>query len=394
MAITIEQQPNAYATVYNEMIVTASSTNSGQTDFSYIFEVCDSVGTQLRLLRIPPEIDYAYGISDVARVLESYVGTDFFKNNGTGDTRDCDNSFYSYEIEIGEEYDVSGTLTQFLDLASFTGICLNAGVIYNDFINWNYTDYDLDGSTKQFLTYDIAKTVTSDQEGYTHFLNTSTVSKFVVKTYQEDGTLIQTAEFANSATSTVGQFASAPASLNAVTLLTGAGSQPVITSSVAYYTIYADNTGQVSKTYTFNVKDDCGDGAVLHFLNDLGGFDSFPFVTYQESYDIKREKYKQRPKRIQSDGSYTFTTYDRENVQYHTKRMKKAKVKSDFLSDEESIWLRQLVDSPEVYLEYGGNFYSVLPTASNYEVKEYDYNDMFQLELDLEFSVDGYRQRY
>src|SRR6056300_864289 len=116
MAITIETQPQAFSTVYNPMEVVASSTNSSETDFSYIFEICDSVGTTLETLRIAPEPNYAYGVCDVARVLESYLTTDFFKTVGTADTQDCDNSFYSFEIEIGEEYDVAGTLTRFNDL--------------------------------------------------------------------------------------------------------------------------------------------------------------------------------------------------------------------------------------------------------------------------------------
>jgi len=397
MAITIETTPQDYAPVYNPLIVVASSTNSGNTDFSYIFEICDSSGTTLRTLRIPPEILYAYGVSDVARVLESYVNedgaSDFFLVNGTGDTRDCDNSFYDYQIKIGEEYDVSGTLTQFLNLGSFTATALNGSLAELPFINWDYTDYDLDGTSKLFLTDTIDKEVLLTGEGYTNFLNTSTVTNFRVQTYDSTGSIIKDVEFLNSSTSTVGQFASSPASLNAVTL--SVGLQPVVDSSTAYYEIFAENGGsQVSTKFRYNVKSDCGDGVVVHFKNDLGGFDSFPFITYKERFDIKREKYKQNPNRLDAAGGYTYSTLDREQVQYHTKRTKRVRMNTDLLTDEQSVWLRQLVDSPEVYIAYEGNTYSVLLTATNYDVKEYDYNDMFQLEIDVEFSIEEYRQRY
>ena len=63
MAITIEQQPRDYATVYNDIVITASSTNVSEDSFNYIFEVYDSANTTLlRTLRIPAEIDYGYGV--------------------------------------------------------------------------------------------------------------------------------------------------------------------------------------------------------------------------------------------------------------------------------------------------------------------------------------------
>lgn len=397
MAITIETTPQDYGPVYNPLIVVASSTNSGQTDFSYIFEICDSSGTTLRTLRIPPEILYAYGVLDVARVLESYVNedgaTDFFKTQTIADTLDCFNSYYQYTIKIGEEYDIAGTLTQFLDLANTTKFTFNGGILFEDFINWDHTDYELDANTKRFLTDDIDKPTLLSQEGYTHYLGAKQPSGFRIKTYQEDGTLIDTYEFANALTSEFSSFASAPTSLNNVTLTTG--TQPVIDSDVSYYEIHSlALTTQTSRVYTYKIKEDCGEGAVLHFKNDLGGFDWFPFITFKESYDIKREEYKQNPQRLQSDGTYVFNTLDRERIQYHTKRTRKAKLNTDFLTDAEWVWLRQLVDSPEVYLELDGTFYSVLLTANNYQEKEENHDGFTFLEVNIEFSIEEYRQRY
>ena len=393
MAITINQQPQDYSTVYNEMIVSVESTNTAQTDFSYIFEVCTSGGTVLRTLRIPPEPNYAYGVSDVGRVLESYLGTDFFKTNGSGDTRDCDNSFYAYQIKIGEEYFSGGVLTQFLDLDNFSLTCINGSLKYYDFVNYDYTDYELDGITKQFLTDDFEKTVIFNQEGHTNFLNITTITHFRVQTYDATGSIEKDVRFANSATSDIGSFASAPTDLNNATLTTGV--QPVIQATTAYYDIFAENAGtQVSALHRFNIKGNCGDGVVLHYLNDYGGFDSFPFITYKEKFDIKREKYKQNPNRLQSDGSYVFSTLDREQVQYHTKRSKRATLNTDFLSDNQFISLRQLVDSPEVYLEKDGVVYSVLLTANNYDVNQEDYDGFTTLTVEIEFSIEGYRQRY
>ena len=164
MAITINQQPQQFSTVYNQMIVSCESTNTGQTDFSYIFQILDNSATVLRTLRIPPEPRFSYGVSDVARILESELGTNFFKNETIADTIDSSNASFEYEIRIGEEYDVAGTLTQFTNLASFTAKCINGGLSFTNFINYDYTDYELDAPLKKFLTNDIDKKVIDNQE--------------------------------------------------------------------------------------------------------------------------------------------------------------------------------------------------------------------------------------
>ena len=358
MAITINTQPQRVQTVYNQIIVVATSTNISEDSFSYIFEICDSSGTTLRTLRIPPEINYSKGVTDVARVLESYLGTDFFKTNGTSDFRDCNNSHYDYQIKVGEEYEVAGVLTQFLDLANFNASAINGSLIFEDFINFQSSSIELDGPAKQFLTEDIDKEVLLSQEGYTHFYNDTAPTDFEVNTYNSSGTLLSTGTFTNAASTNVSSFGSAPTSLNSMTLATG--SQPLIDSNTSYYEITAQNAGDVSKTYRYNIKSNCGDGVVLHFLNNLGGFDWFPFLTYKESFGIERETYKKNPNRLAADGSYNFSTLDREVTQYHTKKTRKAKLNTDYLSDSQYEWLIQLVDSPEVYMEKDGVFYSML----------------------------------
>lgn len=392
MAITINQQPQQFSTVYNQMIVSCESTNTGQTDFSYIFEILDNSATVLRTLRVPPEVRFTYGVSDVARILESELGTNFFKNETIADTIDSSNASFEYEIRIGEEYDVSGTLTQFLNLASFTAKCTNGALSFTNFVSYDYTDYELDAPLKKFLTNDIDKRVIENQEGYTSFLNNPAPSNFRILTYDAAGTLLKDATWNNVATADIAQFASAPLSLNAVTLTSG--TQPLIEDDTSYYEIFAENSGVVSDRYQYNIFKTCGEGAVLHFLNDLGGFDWFPFIKIKQSFAIERNKYKQQPQRLQADGTYNFATIDREIVQYHTKRTETARLNTDYLTDAEYVWLRQLVDSPEVYLELNNVFYSVIINANNYDVQEDDYDGMTFLELDIEYSVEGYRQRY
>ena len=394
--ITITQLPKTFAPVYNDMVVVASSTNIAQTNFSFIFEVYDAANTTLlSTQRIAPEYQYGYGVLNASRILESYVSTDFFANL-TGDIKSNTSSFDGYTIRIGEEYDVTGTLTQFLDLANTSDFYFNGSILQNDWINFTITDYELNGTTKKFLTDSPSDLKTSiNDEGYTSMYNATVTNKVVYKTYDSAGALIQTAEIDISAiTDKIISIPSAPVSINAVTLTSG--SQPVITSSVATYTMQVQNSGgtQISEQKTYTV-DSCNRGRI-HFLNDLGGFDAFNFTAAKTNkYQFKKEYYKQQPNRLSAAGLYEYSSTDREWVQHYTNQKETVKLVSDWITDEESQWLRQLFSSPEMYLELDGVIRSLKGIKeTNYEVKEYEYNELFNLTIEFEFSIDNYRQRY
>ena len=132
MAITIKQSPIEYTSVYNSVVFTCSSSNVAEPKFNFIFEIYDTTNTTLlRTLRIPPEINYSYGVSDVSRVLEDYVGTDFFKYDTDTQPKEAPNSYFKYYIRIGEEYEVAGVITQFLNLYSAPDTIFNGSLKYS-----------------------------------------------------------------------------------------------------------------------------------------------------------------------------------------------------------------------------------------------------------------------
>ena len=171
MAITIKQTPQDFSTVYNPYVVTCSSTNVAQPKFNFIFEIYDSTNTTLlRTLRVPPEINYSYGVSDISRVLEDYIGTDFFKKLAGTEFKDCYNSYLGFSIRIGEEYEVASVITQYLNLYQYTQTVVNASLKYSSFVNYNAYDYELDGVTKKLLTNITNRKVDRTDEGFINFM--------------------------------------------------------------------------------------------------------------------------------------------------------------------------------------------------------------------------------
>jgi len=392
MAITRITDPILYASAYNKNIITCSSTNIAQPSFSFVFELYDGV-TLISKQYVAPDPLYSYGGLDINKILESYVGTNFFGFTDGIDVKDCVDASFNFEVRIGERYAVAGVLTEFLNLSNVTSDVINASLLQEDFINYSFNTYVLDSNTKKFLTSDIERYVTLNTQGYINFLNTATITHFVVYTLDSSGALIGTYRFANTATSDVGMFPSAPINLNKATLTTGV--QPIVTSAVASYIIAAENAGITkSLQYTFNVVD-C-EKVTLHFLNDLGGFEWFIFdATDKTSFKFEKEYYKKDPQELQSDGSINYSQTNREWVNYYVKQIKTMKLTSDWISDEQATWLRQMYSSPEIYAQIGSNLIALKGiTEVGYDIKQYEYNDLFNIELNIEFSVDNYRQRF
>ena len=134
----------------------------------------------------------------------------------------------------------------------------------------------------------------------------------------------------------------------------------------------------------------------LHFLNDSGGFESFNFTKLsRKETDINRLQYKAPIGALTSASAFGYAVKDRGDRQYFISSKDTIKIKSDWLTDLEMVMLRQLVESPEIYLDdstYG--LISVTCSATKFDTKTILNNKVFNLELDIQYSFDRYRQRY
>lgn len=103
MATTIIAQPQDMTPAYNECKFIVDSTNNGLDGFRYIFEVYES-GTSNRIgyYKALPTFGTGYGEQDLSKLLSNMVSFDF---NPTITTNyDAANSYYKYDVKIGEEY--------------------------------------------------------------------------------------------------------------------------------------------------------------------------------------------------------------------------------------------------------------------------------------------------
>ena len=139
MAQTIIAKPQAFTPAYNPIKYIVDSTNKNKTGFRYIFQVYNGA-TLKGTFKVVPTFSTGYGEIDLSKFLSSYVSWDFDPTI----TQDLDavNSFYNYDVKVGEEYlyelDYTSSLT-----ASGTNTRINVTNIFQVGDQINITQDDL-----------------------------------------------------------------------------------------------------------------------------------------------------------------------------------------------------------------------------------------------------------
>jgi len=398
MAITILANPKTFAPVYNKMEYLIESTNSGEPNFAYLVDIyINGSGTKTVRLRIPARPSDNYGKVDIHRVLESALTSDVGNPTGDAGTYDASNSSLSYIVEFGEEYGT--TVVQYPnEETDISRKAFNASLEKRPFINWDVTEYELDGITKKFLTNmpDNNK-VSIDSHGWLYYLDDPAITFINVNVFDLNGSPLAGAKIDVTASTSDIQFVpSSPASLNNIdvaNLLVGA--QPIIDSTVGSYEIQARGVGSYSETRTFIIEESCKYNTnTLIFQNNLGAFDSFTFYLGDMSMtDIERKDMKVNVDTVVGS-DIVYSMNEREKVTYYTKKSETIKLMSDWITEAESNWLLELMSSPEIYLQEGNELVAVAKIkATNYTKKKVVRDKLFKIDVELELGYDDYRQR-
>ena len=399
MAINILANPKDFAPVYNKMEYLIESTNFAEPNFAYLVDIyINGSGTKTVRLRIPVRPSDNYGKVDIHRVLESALTSDVGNPLSTSGTYNAPNSSLTYIVEFGEEYGT--TIVQYPNETTDTSrSAFNASLEKRPFINWDVTEYELDGITKKFLTNapDNNK-VSINSHGWSYYKEATAIDFFTVNTFDSAGASILSFRIDSTTTSgTIQYVPSSPASLNKIdnaNLITGV--QPIITSDVASYTLQAVGTlSSLSEVKTFVIKENCKYNVnTLIFQNNLGAFDSFTFYLG----DMSTTAIEKKDMKVNVDTvvgtDIVYSMNEREKVTYYTKKSPSLKLMSDWISEEESNWLLELFSSPEIYLQSGDELTAVAKIkATNYTKKKVVRDKLFKIDVEIELGYDDYRQR-
>jgi hypothetical protein len=168
------------------------------------------------------------------------------------------------------------------------------------------------------------------------------------------------------------------------------GLNPIYRTIGTHTITLANNSNAPVKIITIEIVAKCSkfDTIRLHWLNNLGGWDSYNFTKQSiKAMDIERKQFKKMQ-------SINYSKSDRLKTNYNTTIIDKLQINSDWISDEMADWFQGLLTSPIVYLERGAdNFVSVNITNSEYLIQQYlNGRKIHNLQLDIEYSYNRYSQ--
>ena len=173
------------------------------------------------------------------------------------------------------------------------------------------------------------------------------------------------------------------------------GSQLTIPSGATYYDIVLKvGATTLSETYRITLFDECSkyETTDIFFLNSLGGFDSFRFdKVRRDNYAIERKQYTSNPYTLGATYAYQTSSFKSKN--YDTISTHRVKLFSNWITEQQSEWLRDLIESPVVFMYDGMTLVAVNVDTNAYEVKRHVQDKVFNIEFDVVYSFENKRQR-
>ena len=380
MAVTSITAPASYTSAHDSLWHIASSGNSAQSSFKYVFDL-QIGGITVATLKNYPDSG-GYGVLDVAPIVRNYLGSGFNPSGSSLLQYAGSFLFIDYAVVYGEEY--GGTT--YLNLNSDTAK------------GWNYSlnpfRTSISTYTNKFLTTRdrTAGEVISGEKFYITYFNanlsavTATIQKI-----NEDGS--------NSGSPSTGGTLSSLSSLlldlSPTAINTYLGSSFITDATYGYkVTIGSD---------TMTIKQVCAPRFTpinLIFQNQFGGYDTFAFrLLNRQQKNFKRTTYQTAE--YQRSGA-TMTHENSSGVHYGGVQALATQidwsylVTSDYISAIDYALGSELLASNEVYLHIinGGtsDYYPIVMKDTNYQEKVSTSDKLFNYQLQFDLGQKQYSQ--
>jgi hypothetical protein len=387
------------------MIFTLSSTNVAQSNFRYIADIYVNGSSDYTRLEVGRNPSNNYGTFDVAGIIQNFLTRDFEDNTTT--FKQCVNSIASYIVQFGEQYGASSGITNYPNLTTSSGYCFNGVFSPLDFLDFATNTYVLQNISSQFLTDRPTFESRTGEKLILGFMTNAVNEGYFleVKTYSSDGTLFNTVDIQNpyaALSNREDRSINLRVDYDWLSNLTdsdlASGTTPIFDNNWKYYDVVIQNISksQVSETIRIYAGEDiCSKYTPIRFkfMNNYGKYDYYTFTgAMTKNTNIKRNTYKSNPNQW-SGTNYSYSTTSRGLSQYETILDDTITINSDWITEAESIWLEQLVTSPDVYIYDGSNLVSVNITDSSYQTKYEASQQLFNLVVSFTYSQNRKRQR-
>lgn len=393
MAITFIQQPYFISPTGNPINFVASG-DSHLANFKYKIEVIDTPTSEVLYseFKLPYPIN-GFGWINMQRILEPFTNYDL---NGL-----VNKTLNWQTANVYRQYNVR--VTEFIGSASADTDTSGNLYAYNGAYNvkeWEALDYQsliipATGTTGKFLT-DRRNIKVRLGESYEVGvisgigIGTTNTAFLRIEYFDAGGGLINQTTISNTDVT-------APAA-HFKRILVGPADIVMTTPQYSSYRISVENSSnqRVSHYINFELDTTCvrGEVARVHYLNRYGRFDSFTFTRpYSQNTRVDAKEYS-RIRGAMGNSGYTYARQEAGIVQYNTKFDDLYTFRADYLTDEESAALFEMVQSPAIFWEVSsGVLIPLILDTREFEKRYISKDKLFDAEMTFRIAYNQFRQQ-
>ena len=427
MAITINQQPTVPNMANADLLFTLDSTTKTQPQFQYICDIYESSSAgytnSTRLQRIKQQPNpTGYGVFNVGQILKTFLDVDSAWKAAPFNT--SSNANKDFVVLFGEEYgtSLSSSVTIYNGISATPGNPAKSGsefyTVTNGLVDpysavdWNFasSSYYTAESASAYITFSNQHNLSNapltqsinDGDYATialyngNFDNTATyaqdVAYVLVKVYNAAGSNIQNITLENKIsegggprTTITDLWSSVYTSQSASTRLIHIGTGPqnqtdsgtALNTSWAYYDVIPVAQGDdglensdgiwTSIRYTKATGECSYNGVRFAWKNEFGVWDYYTFTLQSDStFNINRSSFEQTF--VDYSTANNSVAYDKQRrgaKQFYNALNNVKTANSNWLTDAEAQWLRELFFSANVYIQEGTEMLPVVITSAN-----------------------------
>jgi len=385
MAVVINTNPPAGASVHDAMWHVVTSDNSGTTDFKYVFDIYVHGVQKVRVKQFPEPVT-GKGYFDAGPTVRNSMLYNWFEPiDSTVVTSQPDLSGQmgiTYALRVGEE--VSGVTTLNMASGEVSGY------------NWAPPIFGrrvatLSDKINKFFTNRPATMATAIGENlFIPFYISSPASSINFH--------VERFDYANNSQGAVNSVISIDT--NSPFIQLNIGTNPILLSTgvdigttTKYYEVWINSSDKIRVYLKCNPKYTC---IPVHFLNRWGMWDTQRFdLASRLNMKTERKGFGQRDYQFNGnsvDYMSANNRYYEGKIDYNNAADWTYKLTADGMTDDEWIWIADLMQSPQILMEVDGYFYPVTIKENNYEYKKFVNDKLKPLEVEFEMNTTRYTQ--
>jgi hypothetical protein len=382
MAITINTSPNGSPSAHDALWHVCSSTNSASTDMKYVFDVFVN---GVRLIRVKqfPEPSNGKAYFDASPIVRNEFDFEWFEPTNTSayvaEPNMSGQIGVIYNLQVGEE--VSGITTLNMASGNVSGF------------NWspNLFKRRVDG-----LSTKLNKWLTNRP-----LYANAALGENLFAGFYTNASLILKCQLFDASNNAIGSIFSGTTTviengfvqLNIGTTALGETFGIDFPANVKYYDVWFNSLDKFRVYITCNPK---YTNIPIHFLNRWGLWDSQRFdLVSKLAMDIDRKSFTERDYKFNGnsvDYISSNNVYYGGKINYSNSATWTYKLNSTPLDDAEWVWIADLMQSPQILLEYDGYFYPVTIKRTTYDYNKHVVDRLKPLEIEFELNTSRYTQ--